>query len=128
MTIYDLYEYNFANKEEKRLTNELRAYSPAVSADGKKLCFVVNKAGTLNLKISDANGKNITSLTKFNEGEQVYNPIFYDNDNKIIFEYSLRDSRKLAILDILTGKYEFLSNNDKEVDSRNPVLSKDGKK
>jgi Tol biopolymer transport system component len=127
VTIYDLYEYNFGTKDEKRLTKELRAYSPAFSSDGKKICFVVNKAGTLNLKISNADGSNISSPTKFNQGEQIYSPGFIENDSKIIFEFSLRDNRKISILNIETGEYSYLFN-DEETDTRNPVLSKDGKK
>jgi len=126
-TIYDLYEYNLKSKEEKRLTENLRAYSPSYSPDGKMICFVVNRDGTLNLEIADANGKNYDPITAFNNGEQVYNPKFSRDGKKIVFDYSFEESRKLAEIDIETGAIEFILD-DKGIDYRNPVYSPDGKK
>ncbi len=126
-TIYDLYEYDLKSKEEKRLTENMRAYSPSYSPDGKMICFVVNKDGTLNLEIADANGTNYDPITAFNNGEQVYNPKFTPDGKKIVFDYAFEESRKLAEIDIETGKIEFIKD-EKGVDYRNPTFSKDGKK
>lgn len=126
-TIFDIYEYDLKSKEEKKLTTNLRAYSPSYSPDGKMICFVVNKDGTLNLEIADADGTNYDPLTAFKDGEQVYNPKFSPDGKKIIFDFSHEDSRKLAEMDIETGKMDFIL--DKQtIDYRNPVYSKDGKK
>jgi len=125
-SIFDIYEYNVKSKEENRLTTNLRAYSPSYSPDGKLICFVVNKDGTLNLEIADANGTNYDPITAFNNGEQVYNPKFSRDGKKIIFDFSFEESRKLAEIDIATGKISFILD-DKGVDYRNPAYSKDGK-
>lgn len=126
-TVYDLYEYDVKSKDEKRLTENMRAYSPSYSPDGKLICFVVNKDGTLNLEIADANGKNNDPITAFNDGEQIYNPKFTPDGKKIIFDFSYEDSRRLGEIDIESGNIIFLME-DKGVDYRNPVYSKDGKK
>lgn len=127
VTIFDLYEYDFKTEEEKQLTFEMRTYAPSYSPDGKSICFVANKDGTLNLKTASSNGKNIKNITTFKNGEQVYNPKFSHDGKKIIFDYSYEDSRKLAEIDIQSGEMNFLLE-EKGNDFRNPVYSKDGKK
>ncbi|HMS32546.1 MAG TPA: biopolymer transporter Tol [Ignavibacteria bacterium] len=126
-TIYDIYEYDLKSKEEKRLTENLRAYSPSYSPDGKLICFVVNKDGTLNLEIADADGTNNDPLTAFNDGEQIYSPRFSPDGKKIIFDFAIKESRKLAEIDIKTGEINYILD-EKGVDFRNAVFSKDGKK
>ncbi|MGC8858808.1 MAG: biopolymer transporter Tol [Ignavibacteria bacterium] len=125
VTIFDLYEYSFKTKKERRLTEGLRAYSPAYSNDGTKICFVVNKGGTLNLYISNNDGSNIREITNFSRGEQVYNPRFSPDDKRVYFDYSLEDLRNIAMIDIESGKFEFVFAN-KTVDTRTPVFNKEG--
>ena len=91
------------------------------------ICFVVNRDGTLNLQIADADGSNNDPVTVFGNGEQVYNPKFEPGGKKIVFDYSFEDSRKLAEIDIETGKMNIILE-EKGVDYRNPVFSKDGSK
>jgi len=126
-TTFDLYEYNLKSENEKRLTKNLRAFSPSYSPGGDSICFIVNKDGSLNLYISNANGKNFKPLTFFQNGEQVYNPKFSKDGEEIVFDYSLNESRKLAAIDIKTGEMEFIINEEK-VDARNPAFSNDGEK
>lgn len=126
-TIFDIHEYDIKTKEEKRLTTNLRAYSPSYSPDGKLICFVVNRDGTLNLQIADADGTNNDPVTAFQNGEQVYNPRFTPDGKRIIFDYSYEDQRKLAELEISTGVMNIILE-EKGVDYRNPSFSKDGKK
>jgi Tol biopolymer transport system component len=125
--IYDLYEYDIKSEEEKRLTEGLRAFSPTYSPDGKSIAFIVNKDGTLNLAVSDANGKNVKKITRYENGEQVYNPKFSPDGKQLLFDYSYDEYRKMARVDIATGEVEFLLDQD-NIDYRNPVFSKDGRK
>jgi hypothetical protein len=127
ISIFDIYEYTLKDKSIKRLSKDLRAYSPSYSNNGEKICFIVSKGGTLNLYISDKDGKNKQSLTSFNKGEQIYNPKFSADGEKIFFEFSKKDSRDIACMDIATKKFEFLFN-DENTDERNPIPSQDGKK
>lgn len=126
-TVYDLYELDVKSKEEKRLTENKRAFSPSYSPDGKMICFIVNGDGTHNLNIADANGKNIKPLTAFNNGEMIFNPKFNRDGSKIVFDFALEDSRKIAEIDISNGSFDFILN-EQNVDNRSPVYSQDGKK
>jgi len=126
-TIYDLYEYVIATEKENRLTENMRAYSPSYSADGKLICFVVNRDGTLNLQYADANGKNNEPLTSFNNGQQVFNPKFSPDGKMIMFDYAFEESRKIAAIEIATGEMKEVIT-EPGVDFRTATFSKDGKK
>lgn len=126
ISLYDLYEYNLQDNSVKKLTDNSRYMTPAYSFDGKKIVFLVPKDGTMNMKIADNNLQNIRTLTDFSLGEQVYNPQFTPDGKKILFEYSFEEARKIAVMDIESGTYEFILN-DKDIDFRNPCPDKDGK-
>jgi len=125
--VYDLYEYVLKTEKEARLTTNLRSYSPSYSPDGKLICFVVNKDGTMNLQYADANGKNNDPLTAFNNGEQVFNPKFSPDGKSIIFDYAFEESRKIVSVDIATGVLTDVLG-EKGVDYRSAIFSKDGSK
>ena len=122
--VHDIYVYDFDKKEEKRLTKNLRANQPAVSHNGKKIVFIFQKDGTTNLGTVDIDGKNFKALTSYNNGEQVYNPKFSNDDSKIIFDYSYKETRDIAEINTDGGKPEFILQS--EHDERNPVFDKDG--
>lgn len=125
--LFDLYEYDFTQKEEKRLSDELRAFSPSYSPDGSKILYITGSDGTINLFVADNNLMNKKQLTFFNNGEQIHNPIFNADGKSAIFDFSKNEARKIAIVDIETGKMEFIF--DKEViDYRTPVVTNDGSK
>lgn len=126
IVLFDIYIYDTESSTETRLTKDLRAYSPAFSNDGKKICYLINKDGTLNLHIKDMNTGNFSPLTTFKNGEQIYNPSFSPNDSMIIAEFSYHDSREIFLINTQTGEMEFIIN-QKNVDNRNPQFSKDGK-
>jgi len=127
ISIFDLYEYTVKDKSIKKLTEELRAFSPSYSMDGNQLCFIVSKGGTLNLYISDKDAKNKKALTYFTKGEQIYNPKFSPDGKKIYFEFSLKDLRNIAVMDIESKKMEYVFE-DENIDTRNPFITQDGKK
>ncbi len=125
--IYDLYEYDIASKQERKLTENLRAFSPVYSPDGSKVAFLSGSDGTLNLFVADKNISGKIKITDFKNGEQVYNPVFTPDGKNIILDFSFLEARKIAKINLETGSMEFLINKD-GFDARNPVLSKDGQK
>ncbi|MBI5402344.1 MAG: PD40 domain-containing protein [Ignavibacteriae bacterium] len=127
ISIFDLYEFTLKDKSIKKLTDELRAFSPSYSFDGEKICFVVSNGGTLNLYIADKDAKNKKALTNFSKGEQIYNPRFSHDGKRIYFDFSLQDARNIAYMDIEDKNMEFVFRDD-NIDTRNPVPSPDGKK
>jgi Tol biopolymer transport system component len=127
--VFDLFEYDVEKEKETQLTKNLRAHAPAFSNDGTKVCFVRNNDGTQNLYITNAPKgkiiKEITQLTDFKNGEQIYTPKWTPDGSKIIFDYSKEDARTIAWVDVSSGVVEQLFQ-DKNTDFRSPVISKDG--
>ncbi|MFI5251377.1 MAG: biopolymer transporter Tol [Bacteroidota bacterium] len=128
--IFDLYVYDIPNDDEKRLTEGVRANSPAVSPDGSTVAFVAESDGTINLFTCDANGKNIRQLTHYANGEQVYNPKWSPDGKNIIFDYSLKEGRDIAMIsassiDTSSGSVRFILATP--ADERNAVFTPDGK-
>jgi len=124
INIHDLFIYDIEEEEETRLTFGLRANNPDVSHNGKKITFVYQKDGTTNLGIVDIDGKNFKRLTFFENGEQVYNPKFSNDDSHIIFDYSIKEGRDIAKVDTSGANFEFLVQTN--VDERNASYDKDG--
>ncbi len=122
--VHDLYVYDIDKDKETRLTYDLRANQPSISNDGKKIVFIFQKDGTTNLGTVDINGQNFKKLTNFNNGEQVYNPKFSNDDSYIVFDYSYRETRDIYKVNPDGTGYEPVISTD--FDERNPVIAKDG--
>jgi len=125
VNIHDLYSYDIDTEKETRITNSLRANNPSVSHDGKKIAFIFQKDGTVNLGIVDIDGKNFKKLTFFENGEQLYNPKFSSDDSKIYFDFSIKENRDVARVNTDGSGYELFTSSD--ADERNPFLAKDEK-
>jgi len=128
--VHDLYVYDIDEEEETRLTYNLRANQPDISSDGKKIVFLFQKDGTTNLGIVDFDSdnnktSNFRKLTTFNNGEQVYNPKFSNDDSFIVFDYSYHHTRDIAQVNVDGSGFQQIISTD--FDERNPVLDKDGK-
>jgi hypothetical protein len=122
---FDLYMYDLDDEEEKRITDGARALSPAVSPDGSRLVFISGKDGTTNLMLCAADGTGLTAVTSFKNGEQAYNPQWSPDGEWIVFDYSVRDGRDIAVIRPDGSDLRFLI--DGEDDSRSPVFTPDGK-
>lgn len=129
-SIFDLYEFDIGKKEENKITTNLRAHAPSFSYDGKQICFVINKDGTQNLFIAkypnDKKIKEITQLTGYTNGEQIYSPKWSPDGKYIIYDYSKNDGRSINRIEVSSVVIEplFEENN---IDFRSPVYSGDGK-
>ena len=60
------------------------------------------------LVLVDIDGKNFKALTYFENGEQVYNPKFSNDDSYIIFDYSYHQTRDIAKVNTDGSGYEFV--------------------
>ncbi len=122
--IHDLYIYDIDTEKETRLTHNLRANQPMVSNNGKSIVFLFQKDGTTNLGLVDIEGKYFKQLTFFNDGEQVYNPKFSNDDSYVIFDYSYHQNRDIAKVNIDASGFDFVIQTAD--DERNPVIDKNG--
>ncbi len=122
--VHDIYTYQIDKDKETRLTYDLRANQPFISPDGKKIVFIFERDGTTNLGMIDINGKNYKQVTKFKNGEQVYEPKFSLNNKQIIFDYSYANNRSIAIIDTDGNNFKFVIKDNH--DNRNPVYDKNG--
>ncbi|MCX6168172.1 MAG: biopolymer transporter Tol [Ignavibacteriales bacterium] len=125
VNIHDIYIYDIDKDDETRLTHGLRANNPSVSNDGKKIVFVFQNDGTVNLGIVDIDGKNFKRLTFFEKGEQLYNPRFSADDSYLIFDYSYSNNRDVARVNVNGSEYKLITTSP--ADERNPFQGKDGK-
>lgn len=129
-SVFDLYVFDIEKEKETQITFSLRAHSPSYSSDGERICFVTNHDGTQNLFISKNPGtqkvKEMTQLTNFNNGEQIYSPEWSPDGKYIIFDYSKNSSRSIARVETENVNFEFLFESP-DADFRSPVYSNDGK-
>jgi Tol biopolymer transport system component len=80
----DIYLYDVATKEEKRLTHGLRGFDPVWSPDGKSILVVLNADGTHNLALLDAQGQLLRTLTENDDGTQYYRPRWSPDGEQIL--------------------------------------------
>ncbi|MBI3195543.1 MAG: PD40 domain-containing protein [Ignavibacteriae bacterium] len=122
--ISDVYVYELESEEATRISYGWRAASVSVSSDGTKLAFVVGSDGTLNLATSDVDGKNYQKLTNYSNGEQVYHPKWSPDGKTIIFDYSIKDGRDIAMVPASGGDVTFILATS--ADERNAIFTQDG--
>lgn len=94
----DMYLYNLADDEERRITARLRARDPSFSPQGDRIVFVRNQDGTSNLCMIDADGKGLRHLTNYNDGTQMYAPRWSPNGEWILFSIFKGDDRDIAMM------------------------------
>ena len=121
--LFDLYRYDLENEEEERLTNGLRAWNPRLSRDGSKIVFCSGSDGTVNVGVCDANGKNVRQVTSFENGEQVYTPVWSPDGATIAFGYSVGHKQSIAAIRADGSDFRVLVSG---VDARNPCFDPNG--
>lgn len=94
----DVYTYDIVKEREKQITWHARVMDPALSPDGKTFAYVNNKGGIQNLVFVDASGRNTRFLTNFNDGTQLYNPVWSPDGKKIILGIMHEENRDIAIV------------------------------
>jgi len=122
----DLFRYDLNSGKEKRLTRRMRAFAPDLAPDGRSIVCAVQKDGTDNLVLLDAEGALIRPLTTFSEGEAVNSPRFSPDGRSIVYSQANRHGRELVLLDVATGERHALV--AEGGDARDPVYAPDGQR
>ena len=118
----DLYRFDLSAEKEQRLTHGLRAFNPKVSSDGKKIVYAFGSDGTLNVGVCNADGSGKMQLTKFQDGEQVYIPVWSPDGKKIAFGYSIAHNQSLVLMDTDGAHFQVLQHTG---DCRDPFFASD---
>lgn len=140
--VNDIYIFDLEKNKEYRITSSLRASSPTFSPDGSGVAAVINSDGSNNLILissipadlstldkefeaySVRRGLSYRILTHYNNGRQIYHPVFHPNGQQIIFDTSIDDDRDIAFFDLTSGDTRWYLN--QPFDERSPVISPDG--
>ena len=104
--IIDIYAMDLETKEKEQLTENQRAFSPAVSADGTRLAFVTHDDGSTNLSVLSLENKTILELTHFADGSQVIEPTWTPDGEWIYFGFSRGHGRDIYRIRSTGGEAE----------------------
>lgn len=141
--VNDIYIFDLRTSKEYRLTRSLRASAPVFSPDGHAIAAVVNSDGNNNLILikgvpSDFSVLNkefdstylmskdlsLSYVTDYNNGRQIYRPVFHPDGKQIFFDTSIDDGRDLAVVDLESGDIQWMTH--QAYDERSPSVSPDG--
>lgn len=100
-----------------------RDASPRFSPDGTRVAFMSTRSGSAEIWLADADGKNLTQLTRF-EGPQTRNPRWSPDGTRLAFESHAEGYAGVYLTAIATGRTERLT--DGSFIERLPIWSPDG--
>jgi hypothetical protein len=112
-----------------RITTSLRAADPAVSPDGRRVVFNINRAGTRSIHIADLRDEgleNIRELVPAGFMEQAFTPRWSPDGTHVAYSVWKRGGyRDVRYVDVRDGTWRDLMN-DRAVDGA-PSFSADGR-
>jgi hypothetical protein len=98
---FDLFQYDFRQNMESRLTHGSRGFSP-VSISDTTLAYIATFGGFQNIYLFNLNLKQITQITDFSD-MRIIHSLYYDNKEKrIIFDYTFNHFRDIGYYNIQT--------------------------
>ncbi|NND71717.1 MAG: hypothetical protein HKN43_09060 [Rhodothermales bacterium] len=122
----DLHVVDIETEDVSRLTTNARAFDPAYSPDDSRIVFVHQSDGTTNLRILDVKTSEVSELTSFSPGTQVYEPSWSSADGGWIF-FARADSISSDIYRIRPTGAELQRVVSGPSEDRSPAVSDDGR-
>lgn len=122
---FDLYILDLGTRRETRITHARRTRQPDFSPDGRQIACIVEHDGTSNLAIVGDDGRNMRTVTHFQDGEQLFGPKWTGETGRIVFAISARHGRDIASIDTAGGELTYLVRTS--ADERDPMPDRDGK-
>lgn len=100
---WDVFAYDFKTEKNLRLTIGLRGKDPAISPDGQKIAFVIQRDGNTNIGQMNINGTNRQILTNNNDATQYYGPKWSPDGKQILFSvFRTGEDRDIAVISAAT--------------------------
>lgn len=132
----DLYIFDRATKDSKRLSVGMRLSEPAVSPDGKTIAALLQEDGTFNLVLIDlesaktrtiesADDDAIVRLSRFTSGEQLFRPVWHPDSKSLYAAHSDLHLRRIVKIDAESGEIQTILEST-FTDYRDPYITKDG--
>lgn len=123
----DLYRWKGPDRRgREQLTFGLRARSPDVSPDGRRVAFVRNDSGQSRIGILELDTLAFVELAPLDRVQQVYDPDWHPDGTKIAYA-AWRDGgdRDIYVYDLETGEHQRITA-DRAIDN-SPEWSPDGR-
>ena len=118
---FDLYQYDFVNEEETRLTKEGRVFSPFYDKE-ENIIFALNTFdGTTNIVAYDIIDSSLTQLTNYNDGIQMFSVSKYKDD--FLVDAVINHERDFYIINSNDNENKFYK--QEPWDLRDPVINDD---
>ncbi len=108
----------------RKIPNTLRANSPSVSPDGKRVAFLQYRDGGTELGVIDLDGNNKRLLTDFHDGSWMQGPDWSPDGSKIVFAMNRNYQQNLYTIDVASGEIQALTWDEWE--EQDPHWAKDG--
>ncbi len=123
---YDIYEYDLAKEEDRRLTVDARAFSPVYIAKDSTLAYLGTYDGSQNIHLLKLSTGARFQITDFQDHRMIHSLKYDAAEDRLIFDYTNNHFRNI-------GYYAFADSslgdllNEPLWDERNLTITPDGK-
>ena len=123
---YDIYSFNIIDNEEKRLTNDLRAFSPIFIENDSTIAYLATYDGGQDIYLLDLKSNVSTKITNFENRPMISHLSYNKISKKIYFDITEHHFRDIYSYDIDSKKIESVSNSS-SYDERNISFDEKGR-
>ncbi len=118
---FDLYEFDLVTKKEKRLTRDLRAFSPTYSKKDSVIYYLSTFDGTQNIYKINLTTNSSKKISDFKDHEILNNLTLDKKNNRLFFELTTNHNKSIYFLDLADSTQgRFIASNS--WDARNPFI------
>ncbi|NGP75885.1 hypothetical protein G3570_04520 [Balneolaceae bacterium YR4-1] len=121
----DLFTYNFETGKQQRVTKSARLSSPVWHPTDNKVVAIVQSQGTQNIVLVDTTNGEVTQLTDYDRGQQLFTPAWNQDGSMIYFAFSDAKGREIRRLHIKSKEIETVIA-DPYADVRDPFIDSEG--
>ena len=122
---FDLYSYNFIDREETRLTRAARVTSPVLIENKNSIAYAAMQNGKQSIFLYSIENGNIEKLIDFPD-RRILNNLYYDRlHDRILFDYTQHHFRNIAGIDLSSFEHYDIATSA-NMDERDICVANDG--